>query len=160
MGARNPRLRFSAFNGANQAGVAAQFSLISVYNNSTARDFVVVHHFDFSIAAIGAGGFYLAEGQVGASVGGDQVVVPGEAQPAGVMQTTTIAALPGGRTHTLVGASLSYQWPHEYPVAVLLPGWSFVIYNGTVNVGLNASIWWEGVRADLYYQFMRDWEQP
>lgn len=151
-----PQLREVAFGGANQAATAGAFSLVAVYNPSSSRFVTVIRHYEASLTVADAIGFYLLHGQVGSNTNTEQPMVAGEAKKNGVIQTGTVAALPTAITRTTIPGNNYLAWLHEWPVAVLLPGWSFVAACQVVNVTLNCTFWWEGVYAELFWQDPED----
>src|SRR5271167_1636867 len=107
---RIPEMRNSAFGGAFQGAVAAQFSVVALYNDSLGPADIRIQHFDATISASGTIGYYIVQGQI--NPGGNQGVpaVAGDATPAGRIQTNTIGALPGARTLIGVPAGNTYAW--------------------------------------------------
>jgi hypothetical protein len=156
-GQRRPNLRMCQYNGTTQTATAAVFSLIGLFNNSTGRDLIVVHHLDISAPTAQTYGWYTLNAQLATTVAGSVQVVTGEPLLAGQLQTGTIAALPTNRTHLTIPGSNFYQWVHDYPLAVLLPGWSLITYCGTVDITLNADFFWETVPAELYWQMLDEY---
>jgi len=153
---RKPNVRESGFGGANSVGVASVFSYVALNNNSAGPAVLVIHSYDASFIAGSLFGITLVNGLIGTATSTEVPAVAGEGSPAGLIYTGTIATLPSRITRTAVPGNSFFLWPHDYPVAYILPGWSFAVFCLTVNITLNASFWWEQLPAELYYQWIEN----
>src|SRR5271163_773366 len=153
---RKPNVRESGFGGANQAAVASNFPYVALNNNSAGPAVLVVHSYDSSTITAQAIGITLVNGLTGTAASTEVPAVAGEGAPAGLIYTGAITTLPSRLTRTTIPANSFYLWTHDYPVAYILPGWSFAVFCATVNTSLNASFWWEQLPAELYYQWIEN----
>ena len=153
---RKPNVRESGFGGAASIAVAANFSYVALNNNSAGPAVLVVHSYDGSLFSAQSIGVTLVNGLTGTAASSEVPAVAGEGAPAGLIYTGAIATLPSRLTRTTVPGNNFFLWPHDYPVAYILPGWSFAVFCVTVNITLNASFWWEQLPAELYYQWIEN----
>ena len=159
MGARNPHLRNSAWQGATVTASAGDFSTIALYNNSIGDRLLVVHHLEASVGAAALISFAIVQGQLGTVSGTPINVTSGQPQLTGQLSTASSTALPSPSYNVRLQTTVPWLWPHEYPFAVLTPGWSLAIYHNTAAAQLWGSFYWEAVQADLYWQFLENFEE-
>jgi hypothetical protein len=89
-----------------------------------------------------------AAGQVGSSQGLVTALLPSEASQAGLIasiDTTTVYPADYNLALTSTGEA---EWFHDYPFAVISPGWSLVFQNSTAAQALTCSAIWEAILID------------
>lgn len=135
-----------AVGGASLSALAANYNGISLYHNGSGQFALMVRDFSVANSASGiiTGGYF--QGPLGTLSAQSSPLVTGEAAMPGQIytqqQTTPFA--PVSRIYQ-TGVGLQVTWNHDLPYAVLLPGWSFFLATGAVNIGLAAQFTWEAV---------------
>lgn len=136
---------------------AGNGAIMGVHNNSLGPDLLVIHHFETSVLAANIVEYGLRQGTIGSANPVPSVpLVTGEKQLAGAPYFSSTVGVLTTDTTLFMAAGIPYLWPHEWPVAVLLPGWDFIITCGAVAVGIRGGILWETVSAELYWQQLED----
>jgi len=154
---RKPRLRKCAFLSGTNTGGGGNSAAVGLYNNSTGPELVVVHHVAVLCSNAPLAYVNQFQGKFTTLTGPGISTVSSEAAIAGQVYNQTIAAIPTGSMQLIpVVGSTSWSWTHEYPFAVLLPGWSLAFYAGTVNISMVVDFWWEAVKAELYWEYLKD----
>ncbi|SRR5216684_3749173 len=129
---------------------AAQYSHISVYNDSTIGHILRVR--SYSVAP-GAGAYvlgFLNQGSLGTLVAAGIPIFAGEGTLAGSLYSGSNTTQP--TTGQLLGQlSSSTIYPIDFPLAYLRPGWSWVMQCRTVNTAMNGSILWEDLTPEMLH---------
>jgi len=151
---QNPARKYKWFR-PNQAArgfasvSATNKATVSLFNNSKGRNFLVVRDVRpwIADASLDLAVSY-NNGQVGTSAGTAQPLVPSMPAPAGqVFAIDTATAY--NEDYSLISAAwLPGIWPHDFPFAVLEPGWSLVIQSTNNGLTLLCSFVWEAIEAD------------
>lgn len=143
------KLRHCA-RGLIQAASPTNGTVFYLFNNSTGRDFIVVWDFEFATAAVVTwtlNGVF--QGHNGTASGTISTVVTGETALPGVMYFDDNATPPPQDFVNGLLTNFTLLWAHDYPFAVLQPGWSFFIgapqAKATVVFG---SFFWQRVGAE------------
>jgi hypothetical protein len=133
------------FYGANTApATAAVFGFVSLYNDAGAQ-------YALAILDIGTdpdansltAGYVVAQGKLGAGdIRGLHCVTDGLTGP-GVVTQGTVGTLPTTFSYFPTLNGVSPAWLHDFPMFVLLPGWSLTSYGLAVNTHQQASFIWE-----------------
>jgi hypothetical protein len=131
---------------AASAALAANFSIVSLFHDGAAefaiqlRDLFV----PFAQTTQFQAGFF--QGSIGSRSMRGVCAVAGERQLPGAIFTSQQTALSGTADWGLGNSNFEGPvWEHEFPLAVLLPGWSFWVTSTVVNVAVTASFFWEAV---------------
>jgi hypothetical protein len=125
-----------------QPAVAANFSYVCLYNNATDGSFLVVHGLWLFV---GTGNAVLekAFGTHGSAGAVGNPLAFENPNGFGQIYTATSTTCFGTEFGTCGGAAIPYQWPHEWPVCRVQPGWMLAVHTDTVNQALNCSFaWW------------------
>lgn len=149
MEGENPTRRYKSFRprqamlGSYLSTAPTHTATISLFNNSTGAQYLVVR--DLFIPTVSAAPAFVSQqqGQIGTTAGLQQPVV------------SSNAALPGlvffNDTTTVYNSAWLWSngsFSHEFPLAVLLPGWSFVVQARTGAQALAVGFIWEAIFAD------------
>ncbi len=160
MNAKRPHdLRNCAFGGLNSPALAANFSIVGLYNDTSAPYNLVIRDFNASLVTANAIGWYITSGAIGANVTRGVTAFSGEKAIAGQLQVSQIAALPTAIARITIPGNNFYNWLHDWPVAVIDPGSTFVVACLVVNVTVNASFWWEQFYAQGEWDFALDQQE-
>lgn len=128
-----------------------------LFNDSRGPELLLVHAIEVSNTSgndgpQGVGYFYGSSGTSQANI----PIFPGQAVPGVILfdDTTTIYTPDFYFGFNLVANPNLNQfengWRHEYPFAILPPGWSLVVQNTIAgNVG-NAEFFWEAIEAERF----------
>jgi len=134
----------------SQAAVAAQYSYVSLYNNSPGPDVLVLrtlHEFNVSSLSM----FMAAVKGVPVGSASGAVLAPiwtGQAVHAGQIYAGTSATALTPDWQILVGATVPWIMTGKMPLAIISPNWALVFTTKAVNVTLSLSLVWEAVPAD------------
>jgi hypothetical protein len=150
----NPKRRWKDFRprqasrGFKTTGVPTNLATISLFNNSTGAELLVVR--DMTIS--GTASDQVAVSNVGGQVGSSQglvhsVVVGGAATPGLVASIDTATVYPADYSIALSTLAV-FEWMHDFPFGVLLPGASLVFQVTTAAHALSVSLLWEAVSED------------
>jgi hypothetical protein len=141
------RPRQAARGGKNLASVT-NLATVALFNNSTGPQVLVVR----DILIVGTANDMIATayvpGQVGASPGLVQPLLPTDALPAGLVTSAdTVTSYPADYLLPL-SSTADFEWWHDYPFAVVTPGWSFVLQERTSAKAMTVSLLWEAIAID------------
>jgi len=126
---------------------AGAYSLLGLYNNTQQSDYLYVIGLTIGTTpgpSMG-GSFYNIVGTAGMvpSPTQGQNIYPLKGQLPGALTSGTNNFLPS----KTIGGYMNqgpedWKWEHDYPMAILPPGYSFIAQSGEVNVPLGMGIWW------------------
>lgn len=141
----------------------------ALFNDSPGPELLLVHAITTSDDAdnkgpISAGYFY---GLIG-TLNGNSPIFPGQAVAGQISfdDTTTIYTPDWffgtqGMGSVKVYSTLDGGWPHEYPFAVLPPGWSLFTQNLIAGEAAVTDFWWEAIYAERFeYLYGSEIEKP
>lgn len=123
-------------------GTGANFPTVALFNNSTGANYLVVRE-NFTIATTA---FVLQGGYVQGRLSGTnfpaQPLVPTEKLQAGLVDFSNQAA-------ALAEISLygNSAWFHDFPLAIIPPGWSWAWQSASAGDTIKVSFQWEAVDA-------------
>lgn len=143
--------RRTAYGTASQAAVAAQFSWIALFNNSTGPQLLSI----LGITEDGndpsvANNVVIAHGTPSGTAIAPIPAFSGETTPVGQIFTGTAASIPATSFYYVPGQGTANN-PHPYPFFTLQAGWAFYLYCLIVNSQLGLS---------FLYQWRWVWEFP
>ncbi len=135
---------------AYQGPSVGNFSVIALYHNAPSdRLLCVLDIFmERALSQPATGG--ALQGKVGSSVGPVNVpLLVDEPAVSGQLTVESSAALPGG-VDWRFGSTNAYGqvWPHDYPMVVLKPNWSFWMAPDTMNVEFGIGVVWSWCYPD------------
>lgn len=156
----NPTRRYKWFRprqaarGSITLGNVTNYSTVALFNSSSGAHYLVIRDYETIFADPGGlTSIGYVQGQLGTAGGVKTPLVPGEAVPPGILTSLDSATLltldwplpwMGGAMN-----NSSAWWPHNFPFAVLPPGWSFVLQDNAVGSGLaQLNVMWEAILAD------------
>ena len=120
----------------------------SLYNDTTGRSVLVVRDFTVQGTANDLVGTSYQSGQIGTSQGLVQPLMPSGGKTAGLLASidtvTTYAS-----DYILALSSLgAFVWQHDFPFAVIEPGWSLVFQAATAAHATTVAVVWESIQID------------
>ena len=120
----------------------------SIFNDSTAPYVIALR--DFTV--FGTAGDLIASsftaGQVGSSAGLMAPLMSNEAQQNGRIASIDSATVYPGDYAMALSAQGIWYWTHDFPFAVIGPGWSLILQNGTIAHTTTVSAVWESIQID------------
>jgi len=130
------------YNGANSP-------TFGLYNNSPTQ-YLVVRALELAIYNNQA---VVEVGPVKGQVSGSNLTVTSlsfdTGLPTGLLTSSGQTSSPLGSAFWAVDiGSSTWSWIHDFPVAVIQPGWSLVAYNSTNAANMGSGWWWEAVEID------------
>jgi len=128
------------------AGGAGLFGFISLFNNSTGPDMIAIHDLSNNPLDYTTYGFTVQQGIQGSNAVNPTPVVTGEATPVGLIYSGTVGALP--TVNYFSPFSYLSGWAHEFPFAVLQPGWSITAFTDTSNYEWGFGFWYQVIHAE------------
>lgn len=145
---------YRMMRGASFGGAATNYAALSLYNNSSGPDLLLVWYALLFLSTGDSAGARSIQGAQGTLItsatspkGGVAPIVSGEAPRPGQLYYVDAAATPA--FDVFVPASLTgEQNSGRRPLAVLQPGWSFQLFPDTTGKGWNGTILWESVHAE------------
>lgn len=150
----NPTRRYKHFRpreavrASKAVAAPTNHATISIFNNSTGPRILVVRDLFVQGSANDLVAMSYQTGQVGSSQGLVQPYLPSSQTLAGLIagiDTLTVYAA----DYTIALSSLgTYEWYHDFPWAVIEPGFSLVVQAVTVAHATTVSAVWEAVSID------------
>jgi hypothetical protein len=132
---------------ATLAALAANYSAVALYNDSTIGHLLRVVNWQASVTG-GASVAFMTQGALSTLVGRGIPLFAGENAPAGLIYTQQDVNAPPMAVFTSAGGA-STQSPEITPWFYLRPGYSLVIKTQAVNLPLLVSFWWEDLTMDM-----------
>ncbi len=137
------------------ASLASNYSSVSLYNNSSGAESLIVRWVNnYQTQTLGLG-FWWQQGVFGATAGKWEPITATQALLAGQVWSnqTTVAPTLYYETFNL---SIHHVVTPEWPIAVIPPGWSLVAGVNTVATGVFVSWLWEAVPASEFFEAEQD----
>lgn len=121
-----------------------------LFNNSTGRDLLAVWHVSALIELVPYATLVGAiQGHNGNAGGATGTLVTGETAMPGALYVDDTATPPASDFYVPQNYSGADSWPHDYPLAILQPGWSlFLAIPGATGAQFNASFLWQRCGAE------------
>lgn len=136
-----------AARGGVAGGSTTNFGTIALFHNGAANTIIVLRDFQFLVQGTTATGMGVAYQQkrLTGTPGTVQSMSPDGGTPAGLVDFSDQAnALTWDWQINQVGSfTFLLQWFHEYPFALLLPGWSVCFQNTVKAKTISGSFVWE-----------------
>jgi hypothetical protein len=126
---------------------STNYGTVSLFNNSTAAQLLVVRDFFVITGTAGIVDIILYQGSLGSAGGQMQPVVSGDAVTAGQLYSLDDASILTA-DYAVNTAYNQPRWGHEFPFQILQPGWSLVFQFATKTVLIDLSIMWEAILAE------------
>lgn len=142
------RPRRMAYSGTRVGNVAADFSTLALFNNSSYAELLIVRA--WSVSTTAAAIFYLnvTQGNLGGTPVPITPFIPTEAPPPGIVTFLNPTVAPSIGWTQLVAANVSSNWPIDFPFAIVPVGWSWSAAVNTANLATTASVMWEAIMPD------------
>lgn len=150
----NPRRMYRLFRprqamrGRSTTGTPVNHATVGLYNNSTGRSTLVVRDVTISGPASDTIAIQYAQGQIATTVGQQAMLVANEATEPGLMAWIDSATVYSGDYIAALTAQGAFWWQHDYPFAVVQPGYSLVFQDATVAHALTVALIWEAIEID------------
>jgi len=146
-----------AVRGSTQDQTANNYWTGALYNNSTGPSVLVVR--DLRWFPLNHNIFYLTyyQGRLAGTNLPAQPYFPGDATPAGLVDWSDQGSTLGAYDYSFVQPSGRWVawWPHDFPIAIVPPGWSFVGQSQAKGEDGTLSLVWEVVSIDeLEYMYV------
>jgi len=150
----NPARKYKDFRprmaarGSKSTGVPTNRGTVSLYNNSTGTFVLALR--DFTLAGTAADTIAISyqPGQVGSSQGLVASLLPTDAiQPGLIASIDTLTVYAADYTVPL-NTTGEWEWFHEFPFAVITPGFSMVWQCTTAAHAIVVSALWEAIQID------------
>ncbi len=127
---------------------AGDYNTKALYNDSTGPIVLVVRHWNCQVTAAGVVNFFYNQGRLTGTNYPAQPLYPGDALKNGLVDYSQPSSAGTPDFAIYLGAAGMEIWRHEYPFAILPPGWSLVIQAGSTAAVMGAAFLWECVRID------------
>ena len=127
---------------------AGTFFTVSLYNSSTGATVLVLR--DWSISGAGANLTALGynKGRLTGTNYPAQSFFPGDSAPAGLVDYQAAAAALTGDYYTTLNSTAGGLWPHDFPFAIVPPGWAFFMCITIAAAFGQAGFLWEEISID------------
>ena len=127
----------------NAAAVAAQNSFVGIYNNSPGQHILCIIDFSQQQSTVAVlAGFAMLNAAIGTIGASGFTAFNSQAAPPGQVLTGSVTALPSPLVY-FGGQVPPASNPRDWALAFLEPGDAFVMYAQTVDIALNATVWYE-----------------
>lgn len=149
-----PKRRYKEFRprqgarGMKQTTVPTNLATVGVFNNTTGAQYIVIRDITANGTASDLIACTYANSQVGSSVGLVHQLVPSMANQVGIIASIDTATVYPGDYIIALSNTGVWQWDHDFPFAVLEPGWSLVFQDQTAAHALEISCVWETINSD------------
>jgi hypothetical protein len=142
-----PRQAYRGGVPATTAGLGL-FATISVYNSSTGPTVLVIR--DWSVAATAAITLNTGynQGRLNGTPGGVTPLFPGDRAGAGLVDYQAAGAVLSADYRMANAVLTSMGWLHNFPFAIVPPGWAFFIQQQSANKLISGGFLWEEVSID------------
>jgi hypothetical protein len=149
----NPTRRYKWFRprqaawGFAQISAPTNFGTVSLYNNSGGAQYLVLRDWRAINISNNRVSMFYAVGAQGSSFMSGQSFMPDQPQLPGVCYDLDA----GSATSTAFKFDQNVQqawWPHDFPLAILPPGWSICFQNQSNATFMGGSFMWEAIFAD------------
>ena len=137
-----------AVRGMKAQGVPTNRATISLFNDSTGPYVLVLRDFSVNGTANDNIATSYQPGQIGTSQGLTQSLLPTGAKQNGLIASIDTATVYAG-DYTLNLSSLgTFEWFHDWPYAIVEPGWSLVFQATVAAHAVTVSALWEAIAID------------
>ena len=155
----NPTRRYRWFRPRQAARGAVNFTSgvgayndVGLQNNSTAAKILVVREFFILSAAVGsgAGGWFMTQRSIGQNGSSyvENYFRQGATLPGIMVSNSDVTQQFPNVYQNQLGLGQNLTWVHDFPFAIIEPGWSLVWQSAAQNVGATLSMIWEVVDPD------------
>jgi len=150
----NPRRPYRFFHprqamrGRATSGTPTNHATVSLYNNSTGQATLAVRDVTISGTASDTVAIQYAQTQIGTTAGQQAALVANEAVTPGLMAWIDTATVYSGDYVAALTAQGAFWWQHDYPFALVQPGFSLIFQDITVAHALTVSLIWEAIEID------------
>ena len=150
----NPRRPYRWFHprqsmrGRSTTGTPTNRATVSLYNNAVGRSTLVVRDVTISGTASDTVAIQYAQTQIGTTAGQQAAMVANEAIYPGLMAWVDTATTFSGDYVAALTAQGAFWWQHDFPFAVVQPGFSLVFQDTTAAHALTVSLIWEAIEID------------
>jgi hypothetical protein len=132
-----------------------KFATISLYNASTGPLVLVVRDLNWGSTSGAAASLGYKQGRLSGTAGVVTPLFPGDHAGAGLVDFQAAAAVLVGEYAYESPALTQGAWPHDFPLAIVPPGWAFFVCNQSAASPMGAGLIWEEVSIDEL-EFMYD----
>lgn len=150
----NPRRMYRLFRprqamrGRSTTGTPTNRATIGLYNNSTGRSTLAVRDITISGPASDTINIQYAQGQIASTAGQQSALVANEAIVPGLLAWVDSTTVYSGDYIAALTAQGVFWWQHDYPFAVVQPGYSLVFQDSTAAHAIAVSLIWEAIEID------------
>src|SRR5262245_13231666 len=150
----NPARKYKHFRprqasrASKSTGVPTNRATVSLYNNSTGSFVLAVR--DFSVAGTAADNVALSyqPGQVGSSQGLVASLLPTDAVQPGLLASIDTLTVYAADYTVPLNTTGEWEWFHEFPFAMITPGFSLVFQCSVAAHAIVVSAVWEAIEID------------
>jgi hypothetical protein len=150
----NPNRRYKAFRprqaarGLKATGTPTNLATVCMFNNTTGAQYLVLR--DLTVS--GTVGDLIAvsylSGQIGTVPGKVSQMLPSQGVQVGLLTSLDTATVFAGDYSIALGQFGFWEWEHEFPLAVLEPGWSVIFQDATAAHAIVVSAMWESITTE------------
>jgi hypothetical protein len=150
----NPRRMYRLFRprqsvrGRATTGTPTNLATIGLFNNSTGRSVLVVRDITVSGPASDTVAASYQRTQIGSTAGQSASIVSNEAAQPGIIAWVDTATVYSGDYVLALTAQGVFWWQHDYPFAVVEPGYTMVFQDATAAHAISVSLIWEAIEID------------
>jgi hypothetical protein len=150
----NPARKYKSFRprqavrALKATGTPTNNATVGLFNNSTGPYILVVRDLTIlgTVSDVIAASY--ADAQIGTSQGKVQSMLPTAAVQNGLLASVDTATLFPGDYDLSLSTTGVWEWEHDFPFAVIEPGWSLVFQDPTVAHAITVSLVWEAIQID------------
>lgn len=128
---------------------------VSLYNNSTGAQLLVVRGYRVSASAALSVDSAMVQGNPGGTLGNRQELMPNQATNPGVILINDFSAALTGTWRVIVPSGDDTYWPHNFPFALIPPGWALQFQGIGTGTSMRVDFLWEAITIDQLDYF---WE--
>ena len=150
----NPRREYRLFRprqgvrGRAITGTPVNLGTVGLFNNSTGRSVLVVRDITVSGPASDTVAASYQRGQIGTTAGLQASMVANEPLQPGTINSIDTATVYAGDYVLALTAQGVFWWQHDFPFAVIEPGYSLVFQDSTATHAIAVSLIWEAIEID------------
>lgn len=150
----NPRRMYRLFRprqamrGRSTTGTPTNRATVALYNNSTGRSTLAVRDITISGPASDTINIQFVQTQIAITAGQQAALVANEAIVPGLLAWVDTATVYSGDYVAALTAQGAFWWQHDYPFAVVQPGFSLVFQDTTAAHAIQVSLIWEAIEID------------
>lgn len=149
-----PKRRYKEFRprqgarGMKQTTVPVNLATVGIFNNTTGAQYLVVRDLTVNGTVSDLIAVSYANQAIGTSQGLVRQLVPSMATQVGLIASIDTATVYPGDYLIALSTTGVWEWVHDFPLAVLEPGWSLVFQDQTAAHALEVSAVWETINSD------------